>query len=50
MLMFHLDKRDNDVQGKHVWFKINSNGGRRSNAYMQAPFKKKILSTDISIL
>ena len=33
-----------------IWFKISSNGDRRSNTYMQAPFKKKTLNIAISIL
>ena len=39
------------AQGKKlIWFKISLNGDRRSNTYVQAPFKKKRKHWDINIV
>ena len=50
----HWDKRDNSVMcaGKKIksGFKISSKGDRHSDAYMQAPFKKKPEQWDINIV
>ena len=39
------------AQGKKIiWFKISSNKDRRSNTYIQAPYKKKPEHCDINIV